>query len=53
MTHVKAARVLDGLRSGHLRWPILLLLFLSTVINYRDRQVFSVLARIISRAIWG
>lgn len=35
---------MDGLKSGHLRWWILLLLFFSTVLNYVDRQVFSVLA---------
>jgi ACS family hexuronate transporter-like MFS transporter len=40
----KVAAVLDGLKTGHVRWGILLLLFLSTVINYLDRQVFSVLA---------
>ncbi|MEN6626161.1 MAG: MFS transporter [Candidatus Sumerlaeia bacterium] len=41
---MQTGRVLDGLKSGHLRWWILLLLFLSTVLNYLDRQVFSVLA---------
>lgn len=41
---MQTGRVLDGLKSGHLRWYILLLLFFSTVLNYLDRQVFSVLA---------
>lgn len=41
---MQTGRVLDGLKSGHLRWYILLLLFFSTVLNYVDRQVFSVLA---------
>lgn len=40
----KSGRVVQGLRSGHVRWTILLLLFLSTVSNYLDRQVLSVLA---------
>lgn len=44
MAKGKFAAVLDGLKTGHLRWGILLLLFFSTVINYFDRQVFSVLA---------
>ena len=51
MTQGKTARVLEGLKSGHLRWPILLMLFLATVINYLDRQVFSVLAPILSKAL--
>lgn len=37
-------RVLDGLKTGHYRWVILLLCFLSTVNNYIDRQILSVLA---------
>ena len=36
--------VFDGLRKGGKRWGILLLLFLSTVNNYLDRQVLSVLS---------
>jgi ACS family hexuronate transporter-like MFS transporter len=44
MAKGKVAAVLDGLKTGHVRWGILLLLFLSTVLNYLDRQVFSVLA---------
>ena len=44
MAKGKFAAILDGLKTGHLRWGILLLLFFSTVINYLDRQVFSVLA---------
>jgi ACS family hexuronate transporter-like MFS transporter len=40
----KVAAVLDGLKTGHVRWGILLLLFLSTVLSYLDRQVISVLA---------
>ncbi len=44
MAKGKFAAIMDGLKSGHLRWGILLLLFFSTVINYLDRQVFSVLA---------
>ena len=51
MSQGKAARVLEGLKSGHLRWPILLMLFLATVINYLDRQVFSVLAPTLSKAL--
>ncbi len=43
----KARRVVQGLRSGHLRWYILLLLFFATVSNYLDRQVLSVLAPVI------
>lgn len=43
----RTRQVIQGLRSGHLRWPILLLLFLATVINYLDRQVLSVLAPVI------
>ncbi len=37
-------RVLDGLREGGVRWWILLMLFFSTVNNYLDRHVLSVLA---------
>ena len=48
MAQIKASRVFEGLKSGHLRWPILLLLFLSTVNNYLDRQVLSVLASTIT-----
>lgn len=44
MAKGKVAAILGGLKTGHLRWGILLLLFFSTVINYLDRQVFSVLA---------
>jgi len=44
MAKGKVAAILNGLKTGHLRWGILLLLFFSTVINYLDRQVFSVLA---------
>ncbi len=47
----KVAAVLDGLKSGQIRWGILLLLFLSTVLNYLDRQVFSVLAPEIKRSL--
>jgi len=47
----KVAAVLDGLKTGHVRWGILLLLFLSTVLNYLDRQVFSVLAPEIKRSL--
>jgi ACS family hexuronate transporter-like MFS transporter len=47
----KVAAVLDGLKTGHLRWGILLLLFFSTVINYLDRQVFSVLAPEIKKSM--
>ncbi len=47
----KVAAVLDGLKKGHIRWGILLLLFFSTVINYLDRQVFSVLAPEIKRSL--
>jgi MFS transporter, ACS family, hexuronate transporter len=47
----KTARVLEGLKSGHLRWPILLMLFLATVINYLDRQVFSALAPTLEKAL--
>jgi MFS transporter, ACS family, aldohexuronate transporter len=48
----KVAAVLDGLKTGHVRWGILLLLFLSTVLNYLDRQVFSVLAPEIKRSLF-
>jgi ACS family hexuronate transporter-like MFS transporter len=51
MAQGKTARVLEGLKSGHLRWPILLMLFLATVVNYLDRQVFSVLAPILSKTL--
>lgn len=51
MAQKKVAAVLDGLKTGHLRWGILLLLFFSTVINYLDRQVFSVLAPEIKRSL--
>jgi ACS family hexuronate transporter-like MFS transporter len=37
-------KVLDGLKTGQLRWSILLMLFFATVINYLDRHVFSVLS---------
>lgn len=37
-------RVLDNLKTGHLRWIIVLLCFFSTVNNYLDRQILSVLA---------
>jgi len=37
-------RVLDNLKTGHLRWIIVLLCFFSTVNNYIDRQILSVLA---------
>jgi len=51
MAKGKVAAVLDGLKTGHLRWGILLLLFFSTVINYLDRQVFSVLAPEIKKSL--
>ncbi len=51
MVQGKVAAVLDGLKKGHIRWGILLLLFFSTVINYLDRQVFSVLAPEIKQAL--
>src|SRR4030042_3352936 len=51
MAKGKVAAVLDGLKSGHLRWGILLLLFFSTVIHYLDRQVFSVLAPEIKKSL--
>ncbi len=44
MTKLKAARVFSGIRSGHIRWVILFLLFIATVLNYLDRQVMAVLA---------
>jgi ACS family hexuronate transporter-like MFS transporter len=34
----------EGARSGRLRWALLALLFVSTVINYLDRQALSILA---------
>jgi ACS family hexuronate transporter-like MFS transporter len=37
-------KVFDGLKAGGKRWLILLLLFFSTVNNYLDRHVLSVLA---------
>jgi ACS family hexuronate transporter-like MFS transporter len=47
MAKGKTGAVLDGLKGGHIRWSILLLLFLSTVLNYLDRQIFAVLAPIL------
>ncbi len=41
-------KVLDGLKTGHLRWMIVLLCFLSTVSNYLDRQVMAVLGPFIT-----
>ncbi|MDD8015980.1 MAG: MFS transporter [Acidobacteriota bacterium] len=51
MAKGKVGAVLDGLKTGHLRWGILLLLFLSTILNYLDRQIFSVLAPNIKGAL--
>jgi ACS family hexuronate transporter-like MFS transporter len=51
MAKGKVAAVFDGLKMGQLRWGILLLLFFSTVINYLDRQVFSVLAPEIKKSL--
>ncbi len=45
----RAAIFVEGLRKGHLRWGILLMLFLVTVINYLDRQALSVLAPVIKK----
>ncbi|MBN2212426.1 MAG: MFS transporter [Sedimentisphaerales bacterium] len=42
MKQLKATLVFEGIQSGHVRWGILLLLFLSTVNNYLDRQVLAV-----------
>ncbi len=36
--------VLQGMRTGQLRWFIVFMLFLSTVLNYIDRQLLSILA---------
>lgn len=44
-----AAVVWRGVKSGNLRWGILVLLFLITVINYLDRQSLSVLAPVIKK----
>jgi len=39
------------MRIPHLRWWIAALLFLSTVINYVDRQTLSVLAPVLTREL--
>ena len=43
----RMAVVLRGIQSGQLRWGILMMLFLVTVLNYIDRQSLSVLAPVI------
>lgn len=48
MTIKGTGAVFDGLKHGGKRWWILLLLFFSTVNNYLDRQVLSVMAPYIS-----
>ena len=43
----RMAVVLRGIQSGQLRWGVLMMLFMVTVINYLDRQSLSVLAPVI------